>query len=54
MKDSMNPITVRVIDAAHAQDARLPNEPFQQWERMIPVLQDGKWGYTTEKLPEER
>lgn len=48
----MKEITVRKIDPAHAGDARLPNEPFQQWGRMVPRLEKGKWSYITEKLPE--
>ena len=41
---------VRTIDAAHAADACLPNEPFRLWGRMIPSLERGKWGYETEML----
>lgn len=48
----MSEIQVRKIDKAHARDARLPNEPFKQWGRMIPRLENGKWSYTTEGLPE--
>ena len=48
----MRDIEIRRIDAAHAQDARLPNEPFQIWGRMIPSLSDGKWDYTTIRFRE--
>lgn len=48
----MSEIQVRKIDKAHSEDARLPNEPFKQWGRMIPCLDNGKWSYTTENLPE--
>lgn len=48
----MNDIKIRRIDESHAQDARLPNEPFQIWGRMIPSLSDGKWSYTTIRLDE--
>lgn len=45
----MEGITIRRIDEAHGQDARLPNQPFQIWGRMIPGLEQGKWSYTVEK-----
>lgn len=48
----MSKIEIRRIDAAHAQDARLPNEPFMIWGRMIPSLSDGRWSYTTIRLSE--
>ena len=41
---------IKRIDAAHASDARLPNEPFELWGRMIPSLENGKWNYTVEKF----
>lgn len=50
----MGSIEIRRIDEAHALDARLPNEPFQIWGRMIPSLLDGKWGYTTIRFSETR
>lgn len=40
-------IIVHRIDEGHADDARLPNQPFTVWGRMVPSLKDGKWGYTT-------
>lgn len=48
----MNSIDIRRIDEAHARDARLPNEPFRIWGRMIPKLSDGKWSYTTVRFSE--
>ena len=45
----MNQIIIQKIDNAHAQDARLPNQPFQLWGRVIPALQDGKWSYRVRK-----
>ncbi len=48
----MSDILIKQIDAACKGDARLPNEPFSQWGRMIPHLENGEWSYTTEKLPE--
>ena len=50
----MKLIEIRRIDAAHGEDARLPNEPFREWGRMIPRLENGRWSYTTEPLPETR
>ena len=44
----MSDVLIRTIDAAHAADACLPNEPFRLWGRMIPSLKRGKWGYETE------
>lgn len=41
------------IDPAHGQDARLKNEPFALWGRMIPELREGIWSYRTERLPKE-
>ena len=45
----MNQIIIRKIDIAHASDARLPNQPFRLWGRVIPTLQDGKWSYCVRK-----
>ena len=39
------------IDPAHGQDARLKNEPFLLWGRMIPELREGIWSFRTEQLP---
>ena len=44
-------IEIRRLDASRAADARLPNEPFRIWGRMIPALRDGVWSYRTEELP---
>ena len=46
----MSDVLIRTIDAAHAADACLPNEPFRLWGRMIPSLKRGKWGYETETM----
>ena len=43
-------VEIKRIDAAHGADARLPNEPFPLWGRMIPALADGVWSYTVERL----
>ena len=45
-------ITIRRIDETRKQDARLPNEPFRLWGRMIPTLQDGVWSYRVEEFSE--
>ena len=45
----MNQIIIRKLDNAHALDARLPNQPFQLWGQVIPILQDGKWSYRVQK-----
>lgn len=36
----------KIIDAAHAQDINLKNEPFRLWGRMIPSYINETWGYT--------
>ena len=36
-------IEIRHIDAAHAADLRLPNEPFRLFGRMLPAYRDGRW-----------
>ena len=41
------------IDYAHRQDARIKNEPFALWGRLIPELHDGVWTYRTERFSEE-
>ena len=38
------------IDPAHGQDARLKNESFLLWGRMIPELHEGIWSYRTERF----
>lgn len=45
-------ISIRKIDETHAEDARLPNQPFKIWGRMIPSLDHGKWDYEIEKYNE--
>ena len=47
-------IEIRRIDAAHGADARLKNEAFQLWGRVIPALKDGAWSWRVEPLPEPR
>ena len=50
----MNEIEIRRIDAAHAADVRLPNEPFEIFGRMIPSYVDECWAYRIERFPEVR
>ena len=45
----MSQIVIREIDAAHNKDARIPNQPFEIWGRMIPSIDHGKWSYEVEK-----
>lgn len=45
----MSQIVIRKIDAAHNKDARIPNQPFEIWGRMIPSIDHGKWSYEVEK-----
>ena len=46
----MSEIKIRKIDETRASDARIPNQPFKIWGRMIPGLDHGKWNYKIEKL----
>ena len=41
-------IEIRLVDREHEADARLPNQPFLLWGRMIPELRVGQWSYHTE------
>lgn len=43
-------IEIRSIDAAHRADARLKNEAFALWGRVIPTLENGKWSYRVERF----
>lgn len=43
-------LSVRVIDPAHKQDIRLPNEPFRLWGRMVLTYENGTWRYTVEEF----
>lgn len=44
-------ILIRPITAdCRPQDARLPNQPFPIWGRMIPALEEGRWTYRTEEF----
>ncbi len=43
-------VEIRVIDPAHKEDARLKNEPFALWGRVIPALHEGRWSYRVEPL----
>ena len=43
-------IDIRIIDPAHKQDIRIPNEPFSLWGRMRPAYENGAWRYTVEKF----
>ena len=45
-------IELRIIDAAHGADIRLPNQPFELIGRMRPSYIDGKWDYDTERFAE--
>lgn len=42
--------SVRVIDPAHKQDIRLPNEPFRLWGRMVLTYENGTWRYAVEEF----
>lgn len=46
-------LEIRKIDSSHGEDARLKNEPFLIWGKMILSLQDGVWSYRTERLERE-
>ncbi|MBQ8952574.1 MAG: GNAT family N-acetyltransferase [Clostridia bacterium] len=46
----MPKIIIRRIDTTNAVDAKLPNESFQIWGRLIPSLENGRWTYKTEEL----
>ena len=46
-------LDIRVIDAAHRKDIKLPNEPFPLYGRMIPSYIGGQWGYSVERFPED-
>lgn len=45
-------IEIRRIQADRKADANIPNQPFVLWGRLVPSLQEGKWGYRTETFPE--
>lgn len=47
-------ITVRPIDAAHAADVRLKNDPFPLTGFLRPSYDGSVWRYTIERLPEEQ
>ena len=38
-------IEIRVIDALHKADIRLPNEPFQLFGRIVPTYDGTEWAY---------
>lgn len=38
-------IEIRQIDKQHSGDINIPNEPFELFGKMIPSLENGKWGY---------
>ena len=48
----VDPIEIRIIDAANQQDINIPNQPFPLFGRMLPSYQDGKWSCTEEAFPE--
>lgn len=41
---------IRIIDSAHREDIKLPNEPFSLFGRMIPSYTDGCWSYSVERF----
>lgn len=48
----MKDVVIRRIDAAHEEDIRIPNEPFELFGRLIPCY-DGKiWSHTEELFAE--
>ena len=47
----MTEIEIRRIGENNAADARLKNEPFTLWGRLIPSLNNGEWDYTTARFP---
>lgn len=50
----MAEITIRKIDVTHANDARIPNQPFKIWGRMIQSLSNGKWSYEVKTLEQTK
>ena len=47
-------IEIRVIDALHKADIRLPNEPFQLFGRIVPTYDGTEWAYELIRFaPEE-
>ena len=38
-------IEIRQIDKQHSGDINIQNEPFELFGKMIPSLENGKWGY---------
>ena len=51
-KTAQNTFSIRIIDARHAADINLPNEPFPLFGRMIPTYVDERWAYSIEKYSE--
>ncbi len=47
-------IEIRRIDGSRGKDARLPNQPFTLWGRLVPALREGKWTYSVEKWERTR
>ena len=43
-------IKIRQIGPERAADARLPNEPFSLWGRVVPALENGAWTWTVERF----
>lgn len=46
-------IEIKLIDRAHEEDLRLPNEPFTLFGRMVPQYVDEQWSCTIEPFPSE-
>ena len=45
---------IRLIDAQHRADIRLPNEPFPLYGSMLPSFRDGVWSWEIRLLPPEQ
>ena len=43
-------LEIRKLRPTDGADARLPNEPFTLWGRMVPALEQGMWSYTVERF----
>lgn len=46
-------IEIRQIDKQHSGDINIQNEPFELFGKMIPSLENGKWGYDILRFPPE-
>ncbi len=41
---------IRKLRPTDRADARLPNDPFTLWARVVPALEQGVWSYTLERF----